>query len=133
MTKSIEDYPELKGWVTENVDVVCNSIGENCFHFFHYEPTAQKLLEMQATIDAQQERIKYLESISTYHFLHPKTGDKKTVEINRQFIIDRLIDELYEEIECNCKKGYEVSSLECDCNEYFEEFEIVDELNKESK
>jgi len=62
MTKSIEDYPELKGWVTENVDVVCNSIGENCFHFFHYEPTTQKLLEIQATIDAQQERISELES-----------------------------------------------------------------------
>jgi len=62
MTKSIEDYPELKGWVTENVDVVCNSIGENCFHFFYYEPTTQKLLSMQATIDAQQERIEELES-----------------------------------------------------------------------
>ncbi len=64
MTKSIEDYPELNNWVEGEVDVSCNATGENFFPFFHYEPTSEKLIKMQATIDAQQERISELEKFA---------------------------------------------------------------------
>jgi len=60
MTKSIEDYPDLKDWYSKYIVETLDLLSE--FHFgFQPDEVEEKLLEMQATIDAQQERISELE------------------------------------------------------------------------
>ena len=63
MTKSIEDYPELDKWldsVTYLDDLHLETDeDESCCR----SDVEQKLLEMQATIDAQQERISEFERV----------------------------------------------------------------------
>jgi len=60
MTKSIEDYPELKDWYSKYIVETLDLLSE--FHFgFQPDEVEEKLLEMQATIIAQQERISELE------------------------------------------------------------------------
>ena len=156
-TKQIEDYPELQEWLDCNAyNPVPDILTGDNDDFVEYLSVAEKLLEQQAKIDSLTEQLSDRESringyindveslteqnkelqernskLSEYRFKHPRTGDEKLVMINRQFIIDRLIDEIYENIECNCAAFAEDYDF-CDCNEYFEEFELV-ELNKESK
>lgn len=125
MTKQIKDYSELK-----------YDIGNLRLH--HLSGDGLLPIEIDYLfkhIDELTEQNKELQErnsqLSEYRFKHPETGDEKLVMIDRQFIVDRLIDEIYERIECNCTAFAEDYDF-CDCNEYFEQFELV-ELNKESK
>ena len=70
MTKSIEDYPELEEWCGRNVETFVAQVDEHgyantgdVFDCYREKDVEQKLLEMQATIDAQQECISEVEKI----------------------------------------------------------------------
>lgn len=146
----------LREWAEKAETLIFFYDDAECDQMCLVEDTESKLLEQQHQIDYLTEHLELCREIndrntervlqlteqnkelqdrnsqlSEYRFKHPETGDEKLVMINRQFIVDRLIDEIYERIECNCTAFAEDYDF-CDCNEYFEQFELV-ELNKESK
>jgi len=151
--KSIEGHWDLSKLCNERTGMSQSEFKKQ----YHCEFTPEKMLISTSTFHKMQNRIDELEAekyqsieswnsqlekasariaelekrnseLSEYKFKHPKSGEAKTVMINRQFILDRLIDEIYDQIDCDC----EPSPIGCDCDEYFAEFDFI-ELNKESK
>lgn len=118
--KQIEDYPELDGFIGDNEYGDANGVS-----VIQSKLAAEKLVSMQNEI----ERLKSaLSNISEYKFKH-ENGEERTVTIDRKFVVNNLIDELYEEMECNCEPIGETNVIDCDCFEYTCEFKL-EELNK---
>ena len=105
------------------------------------EMSRKELLEFAQTAHEENVRLcqqlakaneRYME-LAEYKFVHPSNGDSRTVSIDRQFIIDNLVDEIYEKIDCDCEPIGETNVVECECDEYFEQFELLEseQLRKE--
>lgn len=55
-------------------------------------------------------------------FKHNKTGDIKEFELTINEIQDKLEDELYEMLVCDCEPVGESNVIECNCEDYLEDF-----------
>ncbi len=63
--QQIEDYPELEEWLDNSAyNPAPDFLYDQGNFYIEREVTKEKLLEMQATIDAQQERISELEKFA---------------------------------------------------------------------
>lgn len=58
-------------------------------------------------------------------YKHPKTGEIKTIVLSKEEIRKKL--EFHEEIEltCDCEPVGETNVVECNCQDYIEEFEYI--------
>ena len=64
-----------------------------------------------------------------FNFKHPRTGDIKTISLTDADIQSMLNDDLYDllyESACNCQPIGETNVVECNCSEYFEQFELME-------
>ena len=61
-----------------------------------------------------------------FTFKHPVSGEVKTVHLSEDEIQHMLSGDLYEELTCDCEPVGETNVVECNCEEYLEEFELQD-------
>lgn len=59
-----------------------------------------------------------------FTFKHPKTGEIKRVDIPDQTIRERFEDDAREKIDCGCNVMGGISVNDCNCHEFFDEFEM---------
>ncbi|MBF4374507.1 hypothetical protein [Vibrio anguillarum] len=59
-------------------------------------------------------------------FKHPDTGEVKIVTLQAWDIQQRLSDQLIDDLQCDCKPVGETNVIECNCDRYFNEFELQD-------
>lgn len=60
-------------------------------------------------------------------FVHPVTAEVKTIYLSKSEIQDQLSEFLYEKIlECDCEPVGETNVVECGCENYLEEFEMME-------
>lgn len=81
--------------------------------------------EWQRTCPAQTEQ----QPVEVMHFQyrHPD-GETHTVSLSRKEVADRMDDELFEKLTdtfCTCEPVGETNVVDCRCDEYAEEFELV--------
>jgi hypothetical protein len=58
-----------------------------------------------------------------FEFKNPNTGEKKTVNIDDAMIRMQLEEFAYEKL-CECQPVGETNVIECECAEYYEDFEL---------
>lgn len=59
-----------------------------------------------------------------FKFRHPVTGEEKTVIIDKNTIRLQLEEFAHESL-CECQPEGETNLVECNCEEYYENFELV--------
>lgn len=60
-----------------------------------------------------------------FKFKHPKSGEVEEVSIPDAVIRERFEEEARDKIDCGCKPVGETNVVECNCDEYFDQFEMV--------
>ena len=61
-------------------------------------------------------------------FKHHQSNEIKMLSLSRQQIIDEIGEyQLLDMLECNCEPVGETNVVDCNCGEYFEEFELIAE------
>jgi hypothetical protein len=58
-------------------------------------------------------------------FKHPKTGETLKAEISDEKIREFFEDDAREQIGCNCQPIGETNVVECNCSDFFDEFELL--------
>lgn len=64
----------------------------------------------------------------SFTYRHPTTNEARTVVITRADIEQHMSDQLYEKLSrsiCKCEPVGETNVVECNCDEYIDEFELV--------
>lgn len=61
-----------------------------------------------------------------FKFKHPKSGEVRSVFLTDEQIQDMLGDELGESLTCDCEPIGETNVVECNCEYYLCEFELMD-------
>jgi len=59
-------------------------------------------------------------------FIHPGSREQKTISLSEEEIQDRLADELHDELSCDCQPIGETNVVECGCDDYIQDFELID-------
>lgn len=65
-------------------------------------------------------------------FKHGKSGELKTISLSEVEIQDKLSDVLLDELCCDCEPIGETNVVECGCDEYYEEFELMPRERQDS-
>jgi hypothetical protein len=66
--------------------------------------------------------------VMRFQLKHPDTGDAHAVALTRQEVADGMEDTLYEKLGdliCHCEPVGETNVVDCNCDEYIYEFELV--------
>jgi len=116
--RMIDEEFEEAGKRLAELEQAEKQLGETQLLLIEEQERNQRLIQRIAEVERKWDEL------STYRFVHPGNGDSRTVSIDRQFIVDRLIDEIYEKIDCGCEPIGETYVVECNCDEYFEQFEL---------
>lgn len=59
-----------------------------------------------------------------FKFKHPESGEIKTVTFSAERIQNELEYQIKEELTCDCEPVGETNVIECNCEDYFCEFEL---------
>lgn len=97
--------------------------------YLRHEPSDEHLRMIQEALrtrPAQTEQQPV--EVMPFQFKHPDTGDAHAVALTRQEVADGMEDTLYEKLAdliCHCEPVGETNVVDCNCDEYIYEFELV--------
>lgn len=62
-----------------------------------------------------------------FNFKHKESGEVRGVFLNTNEIQGKLASRLYDELTCDCKPASKTKDVECDCEDYLHDFELLDQ------
>ena len=90
--------------------------------------TIESLKAENDRLKAELDGLKAQEPKMDFQFKHIETGQIKSVSLSHQEIQEKLTDDLYDELGetiCRCESIGETNVVECNCESYFEKFELT--------
>jgi uncharacterized small protein (DUF1192 family) len=82
--------------------------------------------EQDAQIAELQAEVEALKAGIEFHFKHTETGEIVTRTMSMSEARDYLDDNAYDLLTCDCQPVGETNVVECNCEGYFEMFEIIE-------